>query len=101
MISRNLRRLLLPATLYGCGGGILAAVKHGGGVRHILFKGVSGCVIANMGFPLIADILPVSWHYTAFFFMGWGGLEAVDRLYGVIVSALESRVRNRMFPRGE
>lgn len=76
--------LLMPATLAGGAGGILASVRKGETARRALFNGFSGAVVANVTFPLIVAYFPQPWHDTLLFLAGVGGLKMVNTVYGWI-----------------
>lgn len=101
LLQRGLAWLLMPATLYGAGGGIIKAIRHGKNWKQVILEGTGGVVAANVVGPFIASNSPETWHYTLYFFVGWGGLELVGRIYEAAVSALEHRVQNRINPDGE
>lgn len=101
ILERGLAWLLMPATIYGAGGAIINAARSGKNWKQVCFEGAGGVVAANMVGPLITAHSPETWHYTLYFFVGWGGLELVGRIYEAGVSALERRIQNRINPDGE
>ena len=101
LLDRILAWVFLPATLYGAGGALINARRSGKSIPQTIAEAVGGAVTANVVMPLVQDFAPERWHYTLFFLVGWGGLEAVGRLYGAALSALERRIQHQINPHDE
>ena len=82
ILDAALTWLLMPATLIGGAGGLLSSLSHKHGWTRCIFDAVSGAVVANIVFPVIARYCPEPWHYTLFFLSGIGGLKMVETVYG-------------------
>ncbi len=85
--------LLLPATAYGAFGAFLKARRSGKTIRQTITEVLGGVVLANITLPLVSEYVPPTWHWTAFFLVGWGGLALVERLYGMLGKLLEVKLR--------
>lgn len=72
---------LTPATVFGAGGGLIRAIRRRGSWKQVTTEMLGGVFVANMLFPVVATHLPPAWHYTAFFLVGWGGIEMVGWAY--------------------
>ena len=72
---------LTPATVFGAGGGLIRAIRRRGSWKQISTEMLGGVFVANMLFPVVEAHLPAAWHYTAFFLVGWGGIEMVGWAY--------------------
>jgi|GEM_PF-3640411 len=88
--------VLLPATIYGAGGGILRAFKSGKRGAQIALEGASGAFVAHMCGPLITAYVPEPWQYPCVFLSGWGGLELVSRAYTLATEWVVARIRATM-----
>ena len=72
---------LTPATVFGAGGGLIRAIRRRGSWKQVVTEMLGGVVVANVLFPVAEAYLPPAWHYTAFFLVGWGGIEMVGWAY--------------------
>lgn len=91
-LNECLAVVLLPATLYGAGGAVMHARSRGKPLRQSFFEVLGGALTANMLCPIVSDYAPANWHYTLFFFVGWGGLEFVGRSYEAFAKSWERRI---------
>jgi hypothetical protein len=84
-VERIMSWLLLPATLLGACGGMLAAVNGGKSWPQVIIKTVSGAIVAHICGPVIAEYVPQAWVYAATFLAGWGGLELAGKAYSMML----------------
>lgn len=97
-MDRLLGWFLLPATLFGAGGAFMHSRKKGLPLGQKISEVLGGVIIANMAMPLVQAHTPESWHYTAFFLVGWGGVELIDRIYNAALNAVEKRINRAINP---
>ena len=88
--------LLLPTTLFGAGGAIVHAIRKGRNLKQVVFEGGGGVIIVNALGPVITKNAPEQWHYTLYFLVGWGGLEAFGRLYKTALAGAEKRLQDNL-----
>ena len=100
-LERVLAWLLLPTTIYGAGGAILHSVRKRRSPTQAVLEAFGGIITTNMLGPVIQSSAPEMWQFSLYFLVGWGGLEAVGRLYEAVVQAFEKRIQNQINPRGK
>lgn len=88
---------LFPATLFGAGGAFMRSRRRGQSLPQTITAALGGAVIANVTMPLAHQYSPEEWHYTLFFFVGWGGLELVGLVYALLLALGEYFVKKH-FP---
>lgn len=98
LIERALAFLLLPATIWGAGGAFIHSARKGRTPLQVVFEAVGGAFTTHMLAPLVARYVSPDMHPIVYFFIGWGGLEFVGRLYEAGASALENRIRDTINP---
>ena len=96
LAERLLSWLLLPATLYGAAGAFVRSRRAGQPLRKTLLELVCGVLMTNAMAPAIESYLTASWHSTAYFLVGFGGVLLAERLYDVAAEALEKRLKRKL-----
>ena len=96
LAERLLSWLLLPATLYGAAGAFVRARRMSQPLRKTLIELISGVMMTNAMSPAIESYLTASWHSTAYFLVGFGGVLLAERLYDVAAEALEKRLQKKL-----
>lgn len=98
LLDRALAFLLLPATVWGAGGALFHSSRKGRTPLQVLFEGIGGAFTTHMLSPFVVKYVPPDMHPIIYFYLGWGGLEFVGRIYEAGASALENRIRNTINP---
>ena len=99
-LEKILAYVFLPATFWGAAGALTRSIKTRRCWKLWFFEMVGGSLTANMVFPLISEYADEKYQYTLYFFIGWGGLELIGRLYEASASALERRIQKKINPEG-